>query len=135
VKPEKVTAKDCLTCGVCCVSLQDQDCFCDLTPEDEERLGAAWVRRNVLRTRLFDFIASGGRLPWGAIKTKWRKQQAGPLKGAEMLTCVALRGSILHRVQCSVYEKRPRTCREAVKPGDRTCLWLRREIRRAAEPV
>jgi Fe-S-cluster containining protein len=135
MRSPKVTAKDCLTCGVCCVSLRDQDCFCDLTPEDEKRLGAAWVRRNVLRARLFDLIASGGRVPWGAIKTKWRKQRAGPLKGAEACMCVALRGNLLHKVSCSVYEKRPRTCREAVKPGNRTCLWLRREILRVSESV
>lgn len=133
MKPEKVTAKDCLTCGVCCVSLEDQEAFCDVLPEDEARLGKAFVQRHVHRFRLLDLANSllmGGGLPPGAIKTKWTKQRSGPLKGSEVLVCVALRGSVLHRVRCSVYERRPHACREAVKPGDKTCLWLRREFRR-----
>jgi len=135
VKPEKVAAKECLTCGVCCVSLEDQEAFCDVLPEDEVRLGEAFVRRHVYRFHLVDLATSlmmGREVPPGAIRTKWVKQRMGPLKGCEVLTCVALRGSVLHRVRCSVYEKRPYACREAVKPGDKTCLWLRREIRRAA---
>lgn len=141
MKPERVTAKDCLTCGVCCVSLKDQPAFCDVLPEDEARLGKAFVRRHVHRFHLLDHALSrilkcqvgSPELPPGAIKTKWVKQRSGPLKGSEVLVCVALRGSVLHQVRCSVYERRPYVCREAVKPGDRTCLWLRREIRRVAD--
>lgn len=125
-RPEK---PDCMSCGACCVSLYDQDAFCDIDERDVRALGAAWAKRNVIFTSSFDILAhalGGDSIPHAAIKTKWVEQKAGPLKGAETCTCVALKGSLMKSVKCSIYEKRPRTCRVAVSPGDRTCLEIRR---------
>jgi Fe-S-cluster containining protein len=107
----KAETPDCLTCGLCCVSLEDQDEYCNVDAKDEARLGKRFVRLNVVN---------------GAIKTKWKLQRSGPLKGAEACACVALQGSVGHRVRCSVYEIRPKVCHTAVKPGDRACHQVRR---------
>lgn len=120
---------NCLTCGVCCVALHDQPVFCDVEEKDVRRLKPQWVRKNVLFPSRFDALCNaidGGPLPWGAIKTEWKKQRSGPFKEAEACACVALHGSLMHGVKCSVYSKRPRACREAVKPGDETCLQVRK---------
>lgn len=125
VKPKP----DCRTCGVCCVSLHDQEVFCDLVPGDFKLLGQSWVRRNVLMTSSFDILVAaldGARVVEGAIKTKWRKMRSGLLRGATACCCAALRGSLLHRVSCSIYPRRPRACRVALNPGERQCLTLRR---------
>lgn len=121
---------DCRRCGVCCVSLFDQDSFCDVTEKDVVRLGKSFARRNVLGLSAFDWLMAAVRgrgFSCAALKTKWKKQRSGPLKGAEAKACVALRGSILSRVSCSVYDRRPQACREAVVPGDRACLALRKK--------
>lgn len=127
---QKAEAKpDCTSCGACCVSLYDQDAFCDIEDADLGRLGKSWVKRNVLFMSVFDMatMAIGGGRPatLGAIKTKWTEQRSGPLKGAEVCACVALKGSIMKSTRCSVYEKRPTACRVAVSPGDKTCLDIR----------
>lgn len=109
----KLTSKDCLTCGLCCVSLVDQVDYCNVTEQDKARLGKRFVRLHVVQP-------SGD-----AIKTKWKVQRAGPLKGVEACSCVALRGSLKHRVSCSVYSVRPEVCRKAVLPGDRACRQVR----------
>jgi Fe-S-cluster containining protein len=129
---EVITAETCRSCGACCAVPLDQEMFCDVTPEDEERLGEHFVRRHVLRLPIFDqLLASldGRSLAPGAIATRWRTQRSGLFKGWEINTCVALRGSVLSRVSCSVYDQRPRACREAVKPGDRMCRTIRRELK------
>jgi Fe-S-cluster containining protein len=41
--------------------------------------------------------------------------------------CIAFRGRVGHEARCSIYERRPVTCR-ALKPGS----WACREIREAA---
>ena len=131
MKKETITAKTCLSCGACCVSYHDQEVFCDVTPTDEERLGRTFVRLNVLRPRIIDTLGAaidGRHLPYGAIKTKWRKMRTGPLKGYEVCGCVALQGTVLEKVSCKVYEKRPDACRNAVKPGDKTCRQIRRMV-------
>lgn len=135
-KRETITAATCRTCGVCCVSLTDQESYADVTAEDERRLGKRFVRLNVLRTSAIDRFASsidGARLPDGAIKTAWKKQATGVLKGFNACVCVALRGSLLSRVSCSVYERRPDVCSRAVIPGDKTCRDARRMFLRLAE--
>jgi len=91
---------------------------------DCERLGVKWVKRNVDLPELFNQVAFG-HTP--AIKTKWLKQRSGPMKGTSVCVCVALRGTLLKKVRCSVYDQRPRVCREAVLPGDPMCLSLQRE--------
>ena len=134
----KKSAPNCRTCGVCCVSLQDDDIWAELTMADAERLGERWCRRNVLGHSMMDVLCrtlDGQPSYLGDIMTKWRKLRAGPFKGVEVCTCVALRGSILHRVSCSVYEKRPAVCRNALNPGERQCLEARRLFQQAVERV
>ena len=126
--PEKITADTCRSCGICCVSLTENKVYCDVTVEDMKRLSKGFVRKNVVQARLFDRLAhalDGNRIPEGAIKTAWKSQKAGPLKGAEVCACTALRGSVMHRVSCSVYENRPRVCQTAIVPGDKTCRQVR----------
>jgi len=50
---ETITKKTCLSCGACCVSLREQVAYCDVTREDEKRLGKKFVRLNVLYPRPF----------------------------------------------------------------------------------
>lgn len=121
---------DCLTCGACCVAPDNQEAYADVTAEDARRLGRRFVRLHVLGPSALDTFAAaidGKNAPPMAIETRWTTQRSGPYKGFEVSTCAALRGSIGSRVRCSVYEKRPKVCRTAVKPGDRAC----REIRKA----
>lgn len=133
---EKLTSEDCRKCGACCVAPYDQDSFCDVMPEDAERLGKKFVRLNVLQSRSIDVLAAaidGSYYPSGAIKTKWLTPRSGALKGYRFNTCAALRGSVMSNVSCSVYENRPRVCREAVKPGDRACREIRKTFKETIE--
>ncbi len=132
----KITSADCVKCGLCCVSLYAQDRFADVTPEDEKRLGKRYVRLHVLRTRPFDRLTAaidGANVPDGALATEWRKQRSGPFKGLEVCACVALRGSLLEKTACSIYDKRPKVCHDAVKPGDKTCKEIRALYKRGLE--
>ena len=133
---KKTPLPDCLSCGACCVAPRSQDAFCDVSAEDLERLGRGWVKKNVLFSSPFDRLVSmidGNQVPLAAIATKWTEQKSGPLKGHELCSCVALKGSVMNAVKCSVYEKRPETCKTAVVPGDRNCLDLRRAFKDAIE--
>jgi Fe-S-cluster containining protein len=133
---EKITAATCRTCGICCVSLTESDVYCDVTVEDMKRLSKGFVQQFVVRTRLVDRLGhalDGNGVPDGAIKTSWTKQKTGPLKGIEVCACSALRGSVMSRVSCSVYEDRPRVCRVAVVPGDKACRQARTMFKDAIE--
>lgn len=133
---EKITSESCLTCGACCWSPVDQPGYCDVSQKDVARLPKRFVRLNVLQPRAVDRFAAavdGKNLPYGVIRTTWVEQKAGPFKGVDALTCAALRGSIFHRVKCSVYENRPRTCHVAVVPGDKSCRALRTMFKEAVE--
>jgi len=120
---------NCLTCGVCCCSLDGEDPFCEVTEADIAKLGA-WARRNVDEFGLIDFVMlklrGGDPETCGAIKTKDMVMKSGPLRGKRARVCIALSGSLLGKVRCRVYEKRPEVCRHAVRAGDPTCLQLRR---------
>jgi Fe-S-cluster containining protein len=135
---EKITPKTCLSCGACCVSLREQDAYCDVTSEDEKRLGKKFVRLNVLYPRPFDVLLAavdGQRLVYGAIKTKWVEQKSGPFKGVSTCQCAALKGAIFKNVRCSVYEMRPHVCHVAVKPGDKWCREIRHLLREQLETL
>lgn len=136
---KKITSADCVKCGLCCVSLHDQDRFADVTAEDEKRLGKKFVRLHVIHTHPFDMLTSalggGDRLPQGVIATKWLKQRVGPFKGLEVCACVALRGSLLEKTSCSIYNKRPKVCHDAVKPGDKTCKQIRAIYKRGLKDI
>ena len=135
---EQITAADCRKCGACCVAPYQQDTYCDVTAEDVKRLGKKFVRLNVLNSRPIDIFAAaidGADFPSAAIKTKWREQKSGTLKGFELNMCIALQGSVMHRVSCSVYENRPRACRKAVMPGDRWCREIRRTFKEKVDDL
>jgi len=88
-----ITSADCVKCGACCVSLFDQDRYCDVTEEDEQRLGKKFVRLHVLREkqsigdRLADAVY-GRTHVHGAIATKWTTQKTGPLKTFDLCTFI-----------------------------------------------
>lgn len=125
----KITAEHCRQCGLCCVAPHDQDVFADVTERDVKRLNRRWAARNVVSTNLFNqalAMIDGYRLPYAAIRTRWNYQCCGPLKGTEACMCAALKGSLLHRTSCTIYERRPQICRTAVKPGGRACRQIRK---------
>lgn len=116
---------NCQACGACCWAMDETPYFCNVTLEEAKELGA-WGRKHIIEIPWNDPYAWVGT--YGAIKTRWRTMQAGPLKGREILTCEALQGSVLHQVKCSIYEKRPAVCRETLRPGDRACLKFKKTI-------
>jgi Fe-S-cluster containining protein len=129
---EKITASTCRACGLCCVALSDSsNVYCDVSEEDMKKLGTAFVKKHVRLLSPFDravALIDGGFCPPGAIKTEWRTTKTGPLKGVQVHVCVALRGSLMHKTSCSVYAKRPKTCKTACVPGDRACSQVRRDM-------
>lgn len=131
---EKIDAQTCRSCGACCITLiQDQEAFCDVEASDLVRLNKRWARENVLTFSNFDQLLAAidgdPNMPGMALKTTRQRTKAGPFKNVRINKCVALRGSVMHRTSCSIYARRPHACREAVKPGDQTCRWLRKEMR------
>lgn len=119
---------DCRTCGLCCVAFVDQPVYCDVTMEDLARLSRKFIRNNVVEQDVASWVSQvvEGKDPgYCAIKTKWRTMRTGKLKGVDINVCAALRGSVMSRVSCSIYENRPEVCRRAVKPGDRGCKQVR----------
>jgi Fe-S-cluster containining protein len=124
---------DCRTCGLCCVAPAGQDRFCDVVSEDLTRLSPSFVRKHVRGTLgtsdtwelAMRFFFLNHRAV--ALATKEVTQRTGPRAGEKATVCVALRGSLCHRVSCSIYRNRPQVCREAVVPGDRVCRRLRKE--------
>lgn len=126
---ESITSETCRSCGLCCISPEKQDFFCDVSEADVRKLGPRWTSRNVSAPSFFDRMlaaVSGEQLPFGAILTKCVEPRRGPLKGSSLCACVALRGTPGASVTCTVYERRPKTCHTAVKPGDSTCRNLRK---------
>lgn len=136
-KPKEIP--NCQTCGACCVSIvEDNEIWAEVLVEDCERLGESWCRRNCLGHGTLHILTQaldGGSRYLGGIKTKWRKILCGPFKGVSVCACVALRGSLMHKTSCSVYEKRPHVCRTALQPGEKDCLQLRRMFWSAVEDL
>ena len=106
-----------------------------MTVADAKRLGSRLARQAVWigSYNMLLQVLDGATGTYAALRTKWRKQRAGPLKGASVCACIFLNGSVLHRTSCRIYEKRPRVCRMAVKPGDKTCREIRRMMKEAVE--
>jgi Fe-S-cluster containining protein len=119
---------NCRACGLCCTCQDGQDRFCNVLPADELRLSKRYVKLNVLHPSTFDVLASAldGRVADAALKTKFSLVRTGPLQGKEFTSCVALMGSVGHRVHCSIYRCRPSVCYTAVRKGDKVCLYLRK---------
>jgi Fe-S-cluster containining protein len=116
---------NCVECGACCWSIQEQASFCDLTEAECDRFTPQFLSKNVEFFSIFDRFVSCQKLPAAALRTKWLLNKSGPFKGVETLVCCQLDGSILQKVRCKIYEKRPGTCKRSVKPGDRTCRQIR----------
>ena len=124
---------DCRSCGLCCIASSEQDAWADVDPEDIRRLDQRWVSKNVLFSRPIDFLSAlfdGSHAAFGAIRTRTRKVKRGPLKGYSICGCVALRGSPLEQVSCTIYTRRPGVCKDAISAGDRECLSLRELVLR-----
>lgn len=115
---------DCQKCGACCCSISDQASFCDLTNDEVEAFSPQFRSRNVVYYGVFEQLTHA--YPPAALRTKWMKHKAGRFKGCEVLVCCQLEGSVLHRVKCRIYDRRPGVCKQAVKPGDKNCRWIRR---------
>ena len=133
VPRERITKKTCLSCGGCCVAPSPMSkIFCDVSEEDEKRLGKKFVRLHVLHVSPFDMLVAmvdGRTVPNGGIKTKLARQSSGPLRGSELRTCAMLDGSVMNRVRCRIYDKRPSVCHTAVVPGDQACRAIRKAFR------
>jgi Fe-S-cluster containining protein len=110
---------DCLTCGVC---------YANVMPSDLLVLGKRFVKKYVLVDSLLTQVileAMVGRNTVdgiGAIRTVWRMETSGPFRSWEMNRCVCLCGSVMQKVKCRIYEKRPWVCRTALYPGEKACL-------------
>lgn len=129
---KNITAKTCLSCGACCVAPRHQGSFADVYEVDLKRLDKKFVKLHVLKSRPFDILANrldGNVYPDAAIKTSRREMKAGPLKGHELNTCVALIGDVMAKVKCSIYKDRPDVCHTAVVPGDNACRALRKAMK------
>jgi len=104
---------DCRTCGLCCTPDMDYGYLPDIEEHELARFSPTWVRRCIVKV---------GK--WKAIRTASKLQRCGPFAGTKQLVCIALRGSLMHRVSCAIYDRRPDVCRDAIKPGDADCLAL-----------
>lgn len=122
---------DCRSCGACCVGPLDQESYADLDEADLKRLGPR--RRHLLVFQPSPFqtfvqALGGPSIRSASMRTSWRSAKTGKWAGHQFCACVALRGSVGHQVSCSIYDVRPAVCRDAVKPGDRVCLEIRRRM-------
>ena len=135
---KKSKKPSCTECGICCWCREEQDMHCEVTESDVKRLGT-WGRRNFVGFSFMDRIqyslrgSTASDRFTGGLRTKWIMQRSGPLKGRQVLVCAGLRGSLLNKTHCSVYDRRPKVCRIAIKPGDKACLKLREMVLREIE--
>lgn len=104
-KMGEINPDTCLSCGACCFSPYDQEWFADLEPGETKR----FTKKQVIHD---------------ALKTIERKMADGVLKGTSLHVCCCLDGSVMHRVSCNAYEKRPSACKR-FQPGSFGCRILR----------
>lgn len=123
---------DCRRCGLCCISLTGERIWAEVDIDDAERLGSAWCKRHVIghdvTMQLIREAQTGRKALLGGIETVWREVKTGPLAGVEVCACVALRGSVMNRVSCRVYDRRPKICKTALTPGEPACLRARAKV-------
>lgn len=116
----------CTECGLCCISWQWQDVYCNIREEDVAKIPKRH-RGQIKYMGAFDHLCSvidGGFACPAAIKTRTVKPRTGPLKEIELCACALLRGTPLKKVWCAVYEQRPSTCHEAMRQGEPACRSL-----------
>jgi hypothetical protein len=94
---------DCKTCGACCVNLFIEVSEIDNTPEHLTDV----IPANP------NYVCEGTSI---VMKFKPGKERR----------CVALRGVVGKSAFCSIYDDRPKTCRE-FDAGGRGCLEVRKE--------
>lgn len=131
----KSTKRDCLKCGLCCVSPTNSDRFCPVTARDMRRLPEKWTKKNVYGPEpimmLLEALGVNGRKanePDMCIRTKRLYVRTGPLKDQTIHKCAALEGVPGVSVSCALYKIRPGICRTVVKKGDRVCKILRKGV-------
>lgn len=126
MRKRKQTLKnlDCRACGVCCTIEEDVDYSVNVDEEDLDRLSPGFINRNVFRPNGFEGLY---------LRAVQRVQLKGPLAGLVVTCCAALRGSVLHRVSCSIYEHRPKACRDF--KVNRGCFRLQQELIDEAERI
>lgn len=83
----------CTTCGACCASFR-----VDFAVYECDDMGGA--------------VPVGMTLDVGGAKVRMRGTECLPIR------CVALRGTVGRAVQCAIYERRPRPCREFSEDSD-----------------
>jgi hypothetical protein len=104
VTPADAPVPDCLPCGACCHLL-----YCaPIKPGEEKALPPETYWEITVTTDIGEFV----------IDRYFRRQSPVP-------NCVALKGRVGESVACSVYENRPRNCRDFDAGSDR-CHALRR---------
>lgn len=94
---------DCRTCAACCAAELRLPFYVGLDTVDIARLSPRFRERNVARASLLTKLDPTGRC-----------------------ICVALRGTVGKRASCTIYERRPRACRE-LEAGSDECLRARRQ--------
>jgi len=102
-----VQSIDCRKCGACCSGLMDYGYFVDLEEGDVLRLPKHYRKKHVLQVN--------NSSDWMALATKVRP--------SGMVVCVAFRGRPGKKCWCSIYDMRPRACRD-FKPGSLACREL-----------
>ncbi len=131
---EVITPETCLSCGLCCTAPFGQLAFADVTNEDMKRLGRKFVRLHVAQFTTFDKLAAaldGKQIPDGAIKTTHHRLN----KSLMYTACSQLKGKLLEKTECAIYEKRPQVCKTAVVPGDRACRRIRTSYKKELKDI
>jgi Fe-S-cluster containining protein len=118
----------CTSCGLCCVSWQWQDVYCNLSDSDIEKLPKRYCRAIVYFSPLQRLCRIANVDCPAALRTRPLKVKVGTLKGLSLCACALLRGSPLKKVWCAIYKQRPSTCHTAMTPGEPACLVLREAV-------
>jgi Fe-S-cluster containining protein len=110
-KPRRLVQDDCVSCGACCCNPSEnrKSNYRDYVQVTDRDIA---LRRNIEALRTWAVRNEDG---------EWHLR----LDGDEH-RCGALQGELGQQVGCSIYDLRPRACRN-VQPGDPYCLRARRE--------
>lgn len=109
----KKEISNCRTCGACCVAPYEATEFVDLLPKDFEQLSKGYQRRVNEQGAFGALDLVSVCLPVVVTVDETR--------------CLALRGTVMGRVCCAIYERRPYVCR-IFKPDSRDCFAVRRSM-------
>lgn len=97
---------DCTKCGACCSTDPLCDSYVDATPQEAALIPA-------------EHLLERGPHGWYPLRVK--KDRQGHT------VCVAFRGVIGYRANCSIYNNRPAMCKE-LEPGSEACLLHRADL-------